>query len=200
MELLEFSPESFRDESLRLAKLVESSGWRPDCVAYLAKGAWQIGEVCADYFSTPVIELSAHRTGEAAKTGAHCFLRVLPRSVRKLLREMELRKRLSSFDGNSQKKTMRLTDRFELPVEAARILIVDDAADTGSSLIAAKGFLADLWPASEIKTAVINSFGHARLSGAVDYSLYEDVLLCTPMSKDSRYYEEATRSYKAGPQ
>lgn len=133
MELLEFSLESFHDESLRLALMVEESGYTPDCVAYLAKGAWQIGEVCAEYFHVPIIELTAHRSGDAAKNSVKSILQLLPSFLKKALRQAELKKRLGSTSGNvsDQKKNMRLTDRFEVPGYVRRVLLVDDAADTG---------------------------------------------------------------------
>lgn len=196
MELLEFSLESFRDESLRLAGLVEAAGYRPDCVAYLAKGAWQIGEACAGYFAAPIVELSAHRSGEAAKSGARSVLQAQPRFVRRALREAELRKRLGAADGSAQRKSMAITDRFGLPEGAKRVLLVDDAADTGSSLLSARGLLMRALPGCEVKTAVIASFGPARVAGAVDFSLHEDVLLCSPMSKDNRDYSASLAAYE----
>ena len=196
MELLEFSLASFRDESLRLAKMVEETGYEPDCVAYLAKGAWQIGEACADYFEVPIIELTAHRSGESVKSGTRSILQALPRGLRRMLREAELRKRLEGADGAAQKKTMRLTERFALPEGAKRVLLVDDAADTGSSLIAAKELLASLLPGCEVRTAVIASFGPARDAEAVDVSLHENVLLCSPMSKDNKDFEKALSAYE----
>lgn len=195
MELLEFSLESFRDESLRLAQMVKEAGYEPDCVAYLAKGAWQIGEACSDYFDVPMVELTAHRSGESVKSSARSLLQVLPKGVRRILREAELRKRLENVDGSAQKKAMRLTDSFPLPEDSKRVLLVDDAADTGSSLIAAKDLLTNLLPGSEVKTAVIASFGPARDAMAVDFSLYENVLLCSPMSKDNKDYVAALMAY-----
>lgn len=197
MELLEFSLESFRDESLKLARLVDESGYEPDCVAYLAKGAWQIGEVCADYFDVPMFELTAHRSGETVKHKAKSVLQVLPRCVRKHLRSVELKRRFASSAAKSQKKTMRLTERFELPKGAKHVLVVDDAADTGSSLVAARELLVGLLPEAEAKFAVIASFGPAREAGIVDYSLHENVLLCSPMSKDNKDYLAALSGYEA---
>ena len=198
MELLEFSLASFRDESLRLAKMVEETGYEPDCVAYLAKGAWQIGEACAEYFGVPMVELTAHRSGESVKSGTRSILQALPKGLRRMLREAELRKRLKGADGSAQKKTMRLTERFALPEGAKRVLLVDDAADTGSSLLAAKELLACLLPGCEVRTAVIASFGPARDAEAVDVSLHENVLLCSPMSKDNKDYAAALCMYDAG--
>lgn len=196
MELLEFSLESFRDESYKLARLVEASGYRPDCVAYLAKGAWQIGEVCAGYFGVPMFELTAHRSGESVKGNTRSVLQVLPKCIRKQLRTFELNRRFASADGSNQLKTMRLTDKFEVPVNAQSILIVDDAADTGSSLVVARELVAELLPEATIKTAVISSFDPARSIGSVDFSLHENVLLCSPMSKDNKDYLAALSSYE----
>lgn len=118
--------------------------------------------------------------------------------MRRQLRAAELKRRLAKADGASQKKTMQLTDRFKLPREAKRVLIVDDAADTGSSLVAARELVAEFLPEAAIKTAVIASFGPARATGSVDFSLHENVLLCSPMSKDNKDFSKALRAYEEG--
>lgn len=196
MRFFEYSVESFHNESIELAKMVAERGYRPDCVAYLAKGAWQIGKACAGYFRVPLVELTTHRTGEAAKVGAQRVLAALPRCVRYCLRRIELDRRLSCSGAGLQLKTVNLTNRFPFPLHARNVLLVDDAADSGSSLIAARGLLLELLENPTVKTAVVSSFLPARKAGAVDWSLHTDALLCTPMSKDNRQFALASALYE----
>lgn len=195
MRFLEYSLESYRAESERLAQLVQKAGYQPDCVAYLARGAWQIGGVCSDWFGVPLVELSAHRSGDAAKEEAHSALAALPSWAKHLVRRLEVAWRLSRGDNSQQEKSCRLTDRFPLPERAEHVLLVDDSADTGTSIKAAKNLLGELFPSAEVRVAVINSFEPARQTGLVDWNLHEDCLPSTPMSKDNRDYERACAEY-----
>lgn len=197
MEFIEYSLESLHDESIRLAKRIEGDGYRPDCVAYLARGGWIIGKAVAEYFGVPLIELSAHRKGDSAKDYAAVFLSRIPRSIRIMMRSLEIRNRLSHDDGDSQRKSVHLTSRYPIPNHINRILLVDDAADTGASIVAGRGILSEAFPKAMIMTAVINVFGKALMSAHIDWWLYEDCLLCLPSSKDSKEYDQFIALYEA---
>ena len=198
MEFIEYSLESLRDESICLAEMVEGDGYRPDCVAYLARGGWVIGEAVAGHFGAPLIELSAHRSGDAAKERGASLLARLPKVAKKTLREWEIRRRLSTDSGEAQRKSVRLTERYQVPSSAERVLLVDDSADTGASISAAMEQIERLFPGSDVRVAVINSFAPARDAVRLDWSLHIDCLLCTPMSKDSRDYLRVCREYESG--
>ena len=195
MKFLEYSLESYRVESERLAKKVELAGYQPDCVAYLARGAWQIGDACANWFGVPLVELSAHRSGDAVKDDAHSVLSALPSCLKHLVRRVEIAWRLSRRDNSQQEKSCRLADRFPVPDHVGFLLLVDDSADTGTSIKAARRLLHELFPSAELRVAVINSFPPAREAKLIDWSLHEDCLTSTPMSKDNRDYERACAAY-----
>lgn len=195
MEFIEYSLEGLRDESVRLAETVERGGYRPDCVAYLARGGWLIGEAVAEYFGAPLIELSAHRSGDVAKERGASLLSRLPRPVRKALREWEIKRRLSGDSGETQRKSVRLTDRYDVPAGAQRILLVDDSADTGESLAEALEVLGDSFPSSEQRIAVINVFERAQRSVPIDWWLHKDTMMSLPSSKDNRRYREFSKMY-----
>lgn len=194
VEFIEYSLEGLRDESIRLAKLVERDGYRPDCVAYLARGGWIIGETVAEYFGVPVVELSAHRSGDSAKGRLPFLLSKLPRSVRKFLRELEISRRLKHDDGKSQYKTICVTERYPIPEDINRILLVDDSADTGASVIAAVRELSRLFSTSEVRSAVLNVFAGSK--AWIDWHLHRDCLLCLPSSKDNAEYSLFVRQYE----
>lgn len=197
MEFIEYSLESLRDESIRLAKLVEKDGYRPDCVAYLARGGWIIGETVAEYFRVPVIELSAHRSGDSIKERSSSLLAKLPSSVRKLLRELEINHRLKHDDGKSQHKTVRVTERYPIPEGVTRVLLVDDSADTGASIAMALSTLKTMFSKAVVRVAVINTFSKALESTYLDWWLYEEYLLSLPSSKDSKEYDHFAVLYEA---
>lgn len=198
MQFVELSIADLRDRSRELAKLVSRDGFRPEAVAYLARGAYLIGVEMGAYFECPLIELSAHRSGEATKGEFAPILARLPKFARHFLRSFEIRRRLTSDAGDAQRKTMRLTNRFRPPAECGRILLVDDSVDTGSSVRAALGLLRRMYPGAEIGVAVLNTFEREPLGGHGDWHLYEGVLLSTPSSKDNAQYGEFLRMYEAG--
>lgn len=199
MEFIEYSLESLRDESIRLAEMVEKAGYRPDCVAYLARGGWVIGEAVASCFGVPVMELTAHRGGDAAKDRSASLLSRLPRLVRKGLREWEIRRRLKHDDGVAQHKSIRITERYPLPKRAEKILLVDDSADTGSSIAAAVEALSRTFFGAEIRVAVLNAFPRAMEGRQIDWCLHEECLLCLPSSKDNREYHSFIDKYESTP-
>lgn len=199
MEFIEYSLESLRDESIQLAKMVEQDGYVPDCVAYLARGGWVIGEAVASHFSVPVIELTAHRSGDVVKDRSAALLSRLPRSVRKALRESEIRRRLRHDGGTMQQKTIRITERYPLPNAAEKILLVDDSADTGASITAAVAELARTFLGAEIRVAVLNVFPRATEGCQIDWHFHKGCLLCLPSSKDNREYFSFMEKYESLP-
>lgn len=196
MEFIEYSLASLRDESIRLANEVGKGGYNPDCVAYLARGGWIIGEAVAAHFSAPVIELTAHRGGDAAKARSSAVLSMLPRSIKKFLREQEIIHRLRHDTGLSQQKTMQISTRYKLPEHIERILLVDDSADTGASIVSAISLLSNVFPEVEIRVAVLNVFDRAKETVKIDWHLHERCLLSLPSSKDNTEYPQFMNQYE----
>lgn len=196
MEFVEYSLASLCREAVRLAVLVQENGYRPDCVAYLARGGWIIGEIVASHFFAPVVELSVQRSGNLTKEKSSGLLQRLPRSLRKTLREWEIAIRLSSRQkGESRHGALQLTDRYSIPSGISKVLLVDDSADTGYSVAAAVDELSLVFPDAEIRTAVINAFAVAKGNAHIDWCLYENRLLGTPSSKDNREYDDFVARY-----
>lgn len=188
MRFIECSIEGLRDESLRLANLIEES-FTPDAVAYLAKGGYLIGKTVSQYFSVPLIELDKSRSGENFKRENASLLQRLPRLGKKVLRHLEVWVRAIRPRGAQISTKLTLTQRYSLPVEATAILIVDDSIDTGSSMLEAKRAVESAFPDAVVKVAALNVFSLSKGIVEVHAHLYEDRLLSLPSSKDNREYE-----------
>lgn len=197
MDFVELSIESLREESKHLARLV-AKDWHPDTVVYLAKGGYLIGLEVAAFFEADLLEISAHRSGDSAKSHASSLLPKLPRFLRHALREFEISKRLKTDNGKTQKKSMFITDRYLLNKSPKKLLIVDDSADTGNSLKNAKELLSKEYPESEIKIAVLNCFDEAQQNIKIDWWLMLNTLLSTPASKDNEEFSLFINSYNSG--
>lgn len=195
MDFVELSIESLREESRRLAALI-AKDWQPDTVAYLAKGGYLIGLEIAEYFDADLLEISAHRSGDSTKEKTSNLLSKLPKKIRYLLRLIEIKTRLNNDSDKSQQNTMCLTDKFKLHKRPDRLLMVDDSADTGTSIKLAYDLLVSLYPDCTIKVAVLNSFQKANESNLISWRLYTNTLLSTPSSKDNRNYSAFLELYK----
>lgn len=195
VDFVELSSDELRADSRRLAELVESDGYCPDCVSYLARGGLIIGEEVASFFDAPLVELSSHRSGDKVKSRVTVILCRLPRWLKKALRKREMSRRFASDRGTAQETSLEVTGRYEIPPKASRILLVDDSADTGSSIGAARSLLRKLFPYATVHVAVINAFHRAIEGGNVDWWIREDTLLCTPSSKDSKEYRDFIKKY-----
>lgn len=187
MDFVELSIESLREESRRLAGLI-AKDWQPDLVIYLAKGGYLIGEEVASFFNVGLLEFDANRTGDKSKQNLAKILGKLPKCIRKKLRESELKTRFKADNSQTQSKTLHLTKRYQISINPMRVLIVDDSADTGSSLLSAKKLTEALFPNVEIKIATLNVFDEALLRVQIDWYLYANCLLGTPASKDNKEY------------
>ena len=194
MVFVELSIEEVDKQSCILADRVSDLGYAPDLVAYLARGGWLLGKSVARELSCPLLELSTHRSGDLIKAKNSWLLRALPRNVRRIMRTVEIHKRLKHKNA-PHGKSLHVTDRYSPPSEANSILLVDDSADTGISLRCAVETLRSIYPMAEIKVAVFNAFADAREQVDIDIALYENTLLCLPSSKDSADYNRFLREY-----
>jgi len=195
VDFVELSIESLREESKRLAGII-AKDWQPDLVIYLAKGGFLIGEEIAIYFNAGLLEFDVHRTGDKVKQNSAIILSKLPKYIRKKLRESELKTRFKADNGQTQSKTLHLTKRYQISINPMRVLIVDDSADTGSSLLSAKNLAEALFPNVEIKIATLNVFDEALLRVQIDWYLYANCLLGTPASKDNKDYKKFLNLYE----
>ena len=193
MRFIELSFDELRARSQCLAAMVRSDGFEPDCVAYLARGGWPIGEEIAHCLNVPLIELSSHRSGEIAKESSSVVLSHLPRFARHLLRETEQKIRLSRANVSVDRK-VSITNRYPAPKSASQLLFVDDALDTGLSANSAVTTLRNLFPEAEVRIASLSVSSRSLVTS--DWYLYKDILLCTPASKDSGLYMTFNKLYK----
>ena len=195
MDFVELSIAELREKSNQLAQLV-AADWRPDTRAYLAKGGYIIGLEMSRALEAELMEFSARRSGDDAKNAIAGFLLRCPKTLKRLLRGLEIRFRLRKGCEINRQKDIYRTRRFPDPKKAEKILIVDDSADTGASLKSAMELAKRDFPSADIKIAVINTFDEARKQIRIDWYLYENCLLGTPASKDNPEYKTFLAIYQ----
>lgn len=187
MDCVTLSLKSLREESLKLAAVVERE-YKPDLVVYIARGGYLIGKDVADYFQVPCVGIHAERRGGGLKEKVAPLLRILPAPLKKVLREMELKSGVHKVDTERNV----FWDRDDLDtisgMNIKNILIVDDSVDTGYSMLQVRNRInADMGQVN-IKVAAINVWSKSYTVCKTDYSNYKDTIISTPMSKDSQEY------------
>lgn len=189
------SLKSLREESLKLAKTIEKD-YTPDIVIYIARGGYLIGKEISDYFNVPCVGIHAERRGGGVKEIISPLLRILPQSVKRSLREMELNSGVHKVDKER--------NIFWDPMDAhliknnsgiTNILLVDDSVDTGYSMLQVKDKIYSDLGTVVIRTAAINVWSKSAKVCETNYCNYKNFIIMTPMSKDSKEYPEFEKLY-----
>ena len=188
MDCIELSIKSLDEKCQEFAKQIQIE-YQPDLIIYLARGSYLIGKSMVKVLKVPLIAVGAQRKGNELKELVAPVLSLLPRWLCNLLRRWELK---SNVHGVQVERHIEFLDDISLIGIATikKVLIVDDSADTGSSMLAVRNLVGSQFPNSEIRTAVLNVMSQSKNAIKIDYSLYEDAMLRTPMSKDSKEYSK----------
>lgn len=78
------------------------------------------------------------------------------------------------------------------------ILIVDDSVDTGMSMIAVINKIKELNPNAVLKTAALNILANSEENVKIDFYIWKNIIMRTPMSKDSKEYKIFNNIYILG--
>lgn len=170
----------------RLAAEVRVRGFTPDVVVYVETGARLLARELGRVLVKPFVPITVSRGGRGLKRLLAGVAARLPVGVRDWLRKVEershihrLTKRRASFDHASA-------------VAGRRVLLIDDAADTGRTIEVARAMLVSCGGASgDIMTAVLAATT-PRAQRAVDVYLFTRNSRM-PWSADSDEFDEATR-------
>ena len=188
---------------LRLAKLptlagelatrVRASGFEPEVVVYVETGARLLAHELGGRLGVPILPVWVRRGGHGFKRHLAPLASRLPVTVRDWLRRAE------EFSG-----IHRLTRRAAAMDEAVllrgkRVLLVDDACDTGRTIGVARDLVCTRGAASaDVRTAVLAATT-ATAHAAVDFYLF-DHNCRMPWSADSDERAEAeSRAEKLAP-
>jgi hypoxanthine phosphoribosyltransferase len=144
--------------------------------------------------SLPVLPLTCQRAGTATKSRLpflHQLLAVLPRGVVDALRLLEhrllspRRKRLAKKPNIDHTEATAIGAQLATTHSQHRLLVVDDAVDSGVTLETVVGLLRSSCPAdTDIRSAVITVTLEAPRAEP-DYALYRGVLCRFPWSFDA---------------
>ena len=173
-----------------LAAAVSASGFKPDLVVYIETGARLIAVSLCRELCVPAVGVRASRPGGGLKAFLAPLAARLPRCVKDRLRRWEERSRVHS----ATRRTITWPPRFA--VAGRRVLLVDDAADTGNTIATVRaGLVAHGVETSALRTAVLAATT-AEGRRAVDFFLF-DYNCRMPWSADSRERRAALAAMRA---
>lgn len=191
MDYIELSKENVVEEAKKLANDIKKN-FNPDVIIFVAKGAFYIGDEISKNLKVPLIEIYATRNGGKIKNKIQPILMLLPRRIKKKLRELEIK---IGIHKTKETRKIELENKYlEKIKEYKNVVLVDDSVDTGNTINQILKFLENY--NLNIKVAAINVFSDSKKLVKIDYYNYTDKLINGPWSGDSKYYVEFLGDYR----
>lgn len=187
MRVLNCIGDDFVIACQELADYVRAT-FAPDVIVGVHRGGAVIAQAFRDrgVFNAEFATVSAARLGTHQKGRLSPLLRHTPRFAADILRRLEHRARVRRFEaGVRVQRSVHVPDETARALRrASRVLIVDDAVDTGETLRAVTERVKAASTA-EVRTAALTvTFTHPLVSP--HFSLHQGVLLRFPWSSDAR--------------
>lgn len=172
---------SFNEICIRLERMVMSSGFVPDVVLSIATGGVYVGERL--FASRPHVTTKLQRPGTAAKTNFFSgIVKKLPQPVLDAMRVAEA----SVLDI----LPARVIDPSRVVLDDLsaydRILVVDDAVDSGATLNAVLQAVKSAYPEAEVRSAAV-TVTTTRPLVTPDFAIFNNyTLIRFPWAMDNR--------------
>ena len=172
-----------------LRQQVDAAGFEPTCLVYLETGGRLLAAELSKQFNVGVVPLSIHRHGMEFKIRLARLLVRLPTPVKNALRQWEVRQ---AWRRQGRQRDSGEIARVDLT--GARVLIVDDAVDTGFSVRTARNWAIAMGAKpAEIKIAALTVTMDLG-KGLPDFALYYQICRF-PWSSDSAERDAYQRIY-----
>lgn len=173
------------------SELVSTIKVRPDLVVGILNGGGYMLYEAKREFKSDTIDFKSVKLqrGNWIKniSFVKTILELLPYKVTNKLRIIESRRARKSIDSLNLNGITNQDFSFfsneEIKSTHTNILILDDAIDTGKTMLTVKNKLSNLFPDSQIKVAVI-SWTIEKSIIKPDYFIFKNVLVRFPWSKD----------------
>ena len=184
--------EDFNKECLLLGHDIFAD-YDPDVIIGVLNGGGYVGRqiVQVSPKETTYVEVKIQRDGTTKKEKGliHSILQSLPYSVLNILRILEsiVLEYKSKKNNTKRKGTIKLPDNvvsFLSDGENKKVLLVDDAIDSGATLLLIKQYLMSKFENIDVKIAVITITTKQPLVVADYYRYYNRTLIRFPWSND----------------
>lgn len=183
--------EKLKVFSNKLAKKVKNSDFNPEHILYIERAGLFIAREIANSLNCNISGIYASRRGSSIKSKINIILRCLPKRITDFLRRIEEQ---SNLRGAQKERNVYM--KGNLPPYDKNILIVDDAIDTGYSILAVIDFLVSRgYQKSKIRAAVITTTRN-NPEYHTDFSLFYNTSFAFPWSYTSKEYKLCWEMHK----
>lgn len=187
MRVITVDDKAFGEMCRQLMAEVVDSGYEPDVIVAVARAGVFVAR--AINFGNFYTVRCSREGSKAKKNGLGIMLRYLPSFVNVMLRKLEYRLlQWRDKSVNYQPRTVEMSPELEAVLNKGgrKVLIVDDALDSGRSLRSVVEELRKCGNGNEIRTAVITVTRPETVCDP-DYALYRDrTLIRFPWAADRR--------------
>jgi hypoxanthine phosphoribosyltransferase len=180
-----------REYSAQLARKIQDSGYKPEHILYVERAGLFIASEIAKNFACSISGINASRSGASYKSRLRIILRYLPKVMTDILRRLE--EQSNYHDVNKERNVY--IEKSSPPL-GKKLLIVDDAIDTGYSLIAVMDHLISIgYQKEQINTAVL-TITKEEPEYRADFFLFAQKSFAFPWSYTSKQYNQAWELFK----
>ena len=194
MKVLTLSRDTLTDLSKQLLTLIQKDNIDIDMMIGIATGGIYVSQPIYEQLQKEQwegdyaeIKLSRPSTQKKESLGIKRVLTKLPYFLSNILRILEVKFlekfKVKVYDKNKEKYIHFSEKQIKEIQGVETLLLIDDAIDTGTTMLALKNVIQELNPEIIVKTAVL-TVTHKHPYLAPDYTLYKDVLLRCPWAMD----------------
>ncbi len=194
MKVLTLNPQALKTHSLKLLQAVQDDSFKADILIGIATGGVYISRPIHESLKAQAWQGSYHEITlqrASTKTKKALYLKkvfkYLPYSILNILRILEnnLSEKLKNktYQGHREKEVVLNEVLKEEISKAKTLLLIDDAIDSGTTLVSVKNVIQNLNPMLDIRTAVL-TVTHKKPYIEADYTLYRNTLLRCPWAED----------------
>lgn len=194
MKVITLSQYALKNEALSLCTKIQTDEFTPDIILGIATGGIYISQPIKECFEAmkwhglyAEIKLSRQTTKIKKKINIKSILQKLPYPILNLLRILEVtlfeKTKLKQYNPNKESRVDVPQNLQEKIKNATSLLLIDDAIDTGTTVLAIKNVIESLNPRIHIKVAVLTvTHNHPYIEP--DYTNYRRTLLRCPWAED----------------
>ena len=168
----------------QLTEQISESGFHPDVIIGIKSGGAEVGKILKKLFpDSRYVECDIERA--STKRKKHLLKHILKFFPRVLLDRMRIIEAKTRFKYKKRNDIsgIRLSDIIE---RGCRILMIDDAVDSGATLSAVKAEILRKYPDSEIRSAAITVTTENPVAMPDFFVFHNSILIRFPWSMDAR--------------
>ena len=186
--------EAIRNDCRLWAKKI-AKDFAPDLVVFPAKSGFLFAEPIAKELNVPLVDVIATRPGNDMKDDIRKRVPWVPQWLLALALSS---KAMYGYNEENSERNVSSTQKFDTIDwgNVERVLLIDDSVDTGWSILAVKGLLEEVAPASEVRIASYCVVDVSEKRVAVDWWRYRNAIVLTATSRYSPEHEQFLEDYK----